>query len=509
MKRVAQLAAAVLVASLIAGCGRTLNVTLIRPDAPRTGFGYVLPFTQFAMTVTWRLDYCPDPAKPDPIKGSEPKIALKVEAVAGSADDGTLAFLVDPQELQSLTSVTTFGAKWHDGRNMLSTINGSVEDRSAQIVGNVVKTAVKIIPLAMGVPSPPGGATLTTPAPPLIRCDDKAIAALAKAKTAKALLDVRNDAVDAATEVLKSVAAKVAAAGQAVDAATKRQLAKALDELTAAKVAQTEAADALVAALKPISYAHKFLWPQTGDEFSYGPDQLPQTTLATWIHKDDLSQVTPKAAYLQLERSGTFGRKPPRPDRTQAPDVSFSPTPAEAGDTAYRVPGPDEKGLRYRMPAGGSLVACWRSPCGSSDTEGVLAKLDTPVVQLGFVNVLAFRSRIFGTNAFSADFAVDGSLKAVSYEQKTAPAEVATGAVADATSQLSGVFDPTTRLQSQTAYLKALKERKDALEALRDKAPDPVAAEQASLDSDTALINAQIANLKAQIALEELKAKRP
>jgi len=161
------------------------------------------------------------------------------------------------------------------------------------------------------------------------------------------------------------------------------------------------------------------------------------------------------------------------------------------------------------MPAGGSLVACWRSPCGSSDTEGVLAKLDTPVVQLGFVNVLAFRSRIFGTNAFSADFAVDGSLKAVTYEQKTAPAEVATGAVADATSQLSGVFDPTTRLQSQTAYLKALKERKDALEALRDKAPDPVAAEQASLDSDTALINAQIANLKAQIALEELKAKRP
>lgn len=423
----------------------------------------------------------------------------------GSADDGTLAFLVDPQELQSLTSVTTFAAKWQDGRNMLSTINGSVEDRSAQVVGNVVKTAVKILPLAMGVPSPPGAAPSV---PKIIKCDDKAIDYLAKAKAAKGLLDIRNDAVDSATEVLKNVTAKVSAAGQAVDAATKKQLAKALDDLTVAKAAQTDAADALVAALKPLSYSHKFFWPQTGDEFSYGPDALPMTTLGTWIHKDDLRHVNAKLVYLQLERSGTFGRKPPRLDLTQAPAAS-SPIAAEPGDAAYRLPGLEEKGLRYRMPAAGALVACWRSPCGSSDTEGVIAKFDATVVQLGFVNVLAFRSRPFGTNAFSADFAVDGSLKAVSYEQKAAPAEAATGALADATSQLATVLDPKTRLESQTTYLKALKERRDALEALRDKTPDPAAAEKASLDSDTALINAQIANLQAQIALEELKAKRP
>jgi hypothetical protein len=111
------------------------------------------------------------------------------------------------------------------------------------------------------------------------------------------------------------------------------------------------------------------------------------------------------------------------------------------------------------MSASGALVACWDSPCGSAGPSRIAA-FPGPVVQLGYVNVLPFRSRAFGSNSMSAEFNADGSLKSVGYEQKAAPAEGATGALADAADQLSGALDPTARLTRGTAYLEALKTRR-------------------------------------------------
>jgi hypothetical protein len=101
---------------------------------------------------------------------------------------------------------------------------------------------------------------------------------------------------------------------------------------------------------------------------------------------------------------------------------------------------------------------------------------------------------------------LDGSLKSVGYEQKAAPAEAATGALADAATQLSSVLDPTARLQADTAYLKALKDKRDALELLKTPEIDAAAKETSDLDAETTLLNARLNRLKAEIALEELRA---
>ena len=468
---------------LVSGCTSSLQSESLSPTANRVGIGYVLPFTQYAMSVTWRLDYCPADAAAEE---KAARVVVKTEATRGSADDATLAYMIDPNDLQSITNITTFGAKWIDGTNQLSSINASVEDRTGQIIGNLTKTAVSAIKLLAG---PGGGSDTYTP------CSDTAKAALAKAKTAKAELDLKTAAVEAATEELGSIKKVVEALGDSIDDATKKRYADAITKLTTAQETQNDAAEALAKAQKAISFTRKFSWPADGNTFSSGGYDIDPTILTKWIPGGKAPKI-----FLQIDRIGSFGRSPTQPG-IAAPDSKL-------------------KGLRYRMPAKGQLLACTKEKCGLNSAVGVdqpayldqasiLANFEGPIAQLGYVNVLSFKTRTFGTNSFSAEFNSDASLKSVAFEQKAAALEQATGVLADTTSQLATALDPTTRLKAKTDYLKALKDQRDAQTALVPAAADPNAQSVSSLNSETSLLNAQIANLEAQIALDALKAKRP
>ena len=490
-----------------AGCSRELQVQPLQSSPGRVGIAYVLPFTQYQITESWSLDYCPDAAHPDPQKGTEPKISVKVEATPSAADDGDLAFVVNPQDLQTLTNVTAFGAKWFDGRNMLSSINASSEDRTAQIIGNLTKTALKILPLAMGSPAAPVAAGQ------VIECEPAMVQALANAKTAKATLEAANDLVEGRTAEVTRLGAKVQQQGINVDEATKKSLGDAIDLLVQAKATQADAAEALVKTMKPITFSRKITWPLDGNTFSHGPDRLPAPVVQRWLGAN-AGRVEARPIYLQIERAGSFGRIPPRPNLTpdsqdviDAADERMSPLAPEPNYSAYSLPDSRVEGLRYRMPAAGRLVACFRSPCGSADLDGVIASFDSQIVQLGYVNVLPFRGQAFGHNSFSAEFAENGSLKSAAYDQKSAPGEAASGALADSAGQFSDALNPTARATAKASYLKALKEQRDAYEALQADPNSAAAAETASLGADTALLNARIAKLNAEIALAELQAK--
>ncbi len=503
-----------LLATLVSGCTGTMTSAPMTPAGPRVGIGYVLPYTNWSVTVAWRLDYCPDRANPTANNGKDAALAVKVDAVAGSADDGALQFLINPQDLQTPTSITTFGAKWHDGRNVLSSINASVEDRTGQVIGNIVKTAVKIIPLAAGMPAP--GAPVTQGATPSATrfCLPAAAAALEEAEMATALVVTRQGELKTRTVTLMALSRKVAAMGSAIDDATKTALAVALDDVVRATRNSTAAEEALSEALEAISYTRELTWPSGGDVFSSGPITVDPNRISSWVQLDSPDDVPLREVYLQIERAGSFGREPSRADmRPREPGTTLAadrsnPIRTNAGVASYRLPDATSKGLRYRMSALGTLVACSRSPCGSEDRAGRIAEFAGPVAQLGYVNVLPFKSRAFGSNSFTAEFGVDGSLRSVGYEQKSAPAEGATAAVADAANQLSGVLDPTARLQAGTAHLVALKSRRDALEALREPKDDPIATETSALGAERALLDARLARLQAEIALEQLQAAR-
>ncbi len=180
--------------------------------------------------------------------------------------------------------------------------------------------------------------------------------------------------------------------------------------------------------------------------------------------------------WFSLERLGTYGR--------DVNDLSV-----DKAEAALR-------GLRYRTPAQGRLIACTISPCSSlTAPDYVAAKLDGPVAQLGYVSAFPVQTAPFGATTFQAQFSPSGYLSSVGYAQTTAPAVAATSAFSSAASAVAPVITalgPTQQLANQAAKLEALKKVRDDLAANnQDQAGAPY-------DAETALLKAQIAQLTSQ-----------
>lgn len=479
--------AALAVVAMTAGCSHNLMVEPLNTAHPQPGAIYVLPYTQYTVTMTWRVADCTGPL---------PRVALKVDAVSGTADDGAQAYVIDPASLQTLTSIGTFDAKWQDGSNALASINVAAEDRSAAIIGNVVTTVAKLAPLAFGLPPVPGRPPPVNapPPPPPPVCTPTVIAALAASKAAKAQVDGLTDQVTATTGEIARLGAKAVTMGAALDDATRKALSVQIDRLADLQLRQTAASDALTGALKVLTSVRIEVWPLDSSAVAGGPYGVDRAALARWFTGS--SNYEPPQVALQLERIGSFGQDPAAP-LAQSRTVE------------------GRKGIRYRVPARGRLVACstpapggaFPPPCTSASGDVVLTKVEGPVAQLGYVGVLEVRNRTFGSTSFAGTFTPLMGPKSVAYEQKSAPAEGATGALANAASTLAPVFDPTTRLNSDTAYLEAIKKRREASSALEPAADDPNGVAKSTLDADTSLLNAQIANAQARVTLAQLQAK--
>lgn len=451
----------------LSGCSHNLGVTEMA-KSPHAGAVYVLPYTQYTSTMTWRLADC---------SASSPKVAMKVEITSGFADDGEQAYSIDPASLQTLTSIGTFSAKWQEGSNALASINVSAEDRTAAIIGNVVKGVAKLAPLVMGVPMVANSGHV---------CSLDAKKALDSAQALKPQLDDLNDRVEASTAEIARLLAKTATMGTAVDDATKAKLSAEIEKLATFRNSQATVADQLAAALKAITVVRKETWPLDSRSTSGGPFDDGGGSVAKWFTEP---VTTVGQVYLQLERVGSFGQDPAAVRQLSS------------GRTDKGL------GLRYRVSARGRIVACTISPCTSQNPAKVLAVLEGPVAQLGYVQLLPVRNRTFGSTSFTAEFTPQGGLRSVGYEQKTAPAEGASGAFLEAAGEVAGVLDPTARLARETAYLEALKKRRDAAGDLEASPDDPVGTAKAALEADTSLLTAEASNVQARITLDELRRK--
>jgi hypothetical protein len=403
---------------------------------------------------------------------------LKVEAVSDLAPDASQAYVIDPASLQTLTSIGRFDATWQDGSLMLSSVNVTAEDHSAAVVGNVITAVTKLLPIAMGVPAPGALHTESTSA-----CTPNAETALTNVQTLKPELDDVTAQVEASTAQLARLTARAATMGTAVDEATKTALAAEIDNLATLRHRQDDLSQQLSSALERITSVTRVRWPEDSLALSGGPYSLGSDAVRHWFSSAP-TQID--SVYLRLERVGSFGR-----------------------DTQSQLQLPQQRvtsgiGIRYRIPGIGRLVACSATPCASSDRDHVLTEVRGQVAQLGYVALLPVRNRTFGSTSFEAEFTAAGGLHKMGYEQRAAPAEVATGAIAAGAGQIAGVLDPTARLQRDTAYLQAEQARRVAEQALQPVSA--TAAERATLEADTTLLQARAANLQAQIALDQLRA---
>jgi hypothetical protein len=401
-------------------------------------------------------------------------VALKVEAVPGAAPDAAHAYTIDPASLQTLTSIGTFRATWHDDSLMLSSINVTAEDRTAAIAANVITTASHVARLVAA----PGAERQQ------IECTAAAAAHVETVGRLKPELDGLNEDIQRATAEIERLTRLVAQMGAAVDEGTKTQLRQAIDQLATLRIRQQNIATALASALSNVTSVQTIRWPLDSNSTVSNPYTINSGALQRWFQG---SPPRVDQVHLRIERVGSFGRDP-NSGTLQSNTVS------------------NANGIRYRVPAIGRLVACSASPCSSATPQIVLTTLEAPIAQLGYVHVLPVRNRTFGSTTFAAEFNSAGGLRNVGYEQKAAPAEGASATLAAAAGALETALDPTARLQRQTAYLTALQARQEATAALQPGASDPVGEARTALEADTSLINAQIANLQAQLALERARA---
>ena len=501
------------VATALGGCATNLDVRKLEPDKPRIGLGYTLPFSQYTATITWRVAECvpgvaakPATARTPAVEALESivKIAAKVEIVDGQADDAENSYIFDPNQLQSAFSISSFQVKWQDGRNLISTINVSNEDRTAQVIG---KSVTGIGKLALSLAKVAGAPGLRPPN----ACTDDTIQAVQDAKDQKVALELAGATVRAAQAKLKATTDKVAAMGVNVSEPAKVELADAIDSLNKALKAQASKSGELEETLRAISYVKVVYWPEKSTEFftpQDAPFKLTDLALQKWVSLKPANEaeiITQTQVYFSLHRLGSFGRG--NADNYQTP-VTLSVGAKEATGLNAKK---SDRGLRYRMPAMGQVFACSSFPCDASAPE-IYARLEAPVAQLGFVNVLPIETRRFGSTVFAGEFTGLGALKSAGYEQKSSPAENIAQAFADVVDASTPVIDYkagaiTRREAKELSDLKLMKDKRDALLALQQ---DPVASVSESaklLSADTALLNAKISNLEAQITLAETQAK--
>lgn len=454
-------------AALTAGCTHNLGVTTMPATGGAEGAVYVLPFTQYTTTLTWRLVDC----RPNNIR-----VALKASAVAGSAPDGAQAYVIDPDSLHTAMSIGAFKATWPDGSLMLSSINVSSEDRTGAIVGNIVSGVAQVLPLTLGAPGSPAAA----PA-----CEKEAADALTEIGVLKPALEAMTDNVQVATGELAALTARVAALGSAADAATRAQLVVKAEALTNLQLQHQTLSRRLAAALEDITTARTIRWPDASTEARSPVYSIPPAALTAWFGGADPGV---SAFQFELTRVGSFGRQP-------AVDGTLAAQTTAQGH-----------GIRYRTPAIGRLVIYSR-PSDPALERTVLTELDGPIAQLGYVNRLPVTSTSFGSTVFGAEFNAAGGLTSVGYEQKAAPLEGLTASAASAAGALAGVLDPAARLANDTTYKNALAANHAAALALQPEPVDSVAETTAALQADTEMRQAWLANYEVLIAVARAQAQ--
>jgi hypothetical protein len=462
--------------ALLAGCTTSLGVQRAPGGSFNEGVPQVLPFSRYEITATWRLASCESGSTP-------PRVVLGVDATAGSEDDPNQSYLIDANSLQGPLNTSQFDVSYHEGSGTLRTINAEVEDRSAAVIANVVRTAVAFAPALMGAPATAfiaqrdSSRAATLP----ITCKSGVVEALEEIRRLEGNLETLNDQVATATAEVAVLAAAAIRMNGAIDPVTSQRYGDAIDNLERLASAQAGLAAELATALEPLTAKRVIRWPDNGNQFDRRePVEIAPSVLQNWFDGQTSPSEWPQAYFALRPAVGNL--------------------PARVPATPANVPAV-VRGVPYRTVARGRLVTC-TSPCTDSGGRTVI---EGPVAQLGAVNVLPVRNPPFGSTSFSAEFRRDGTLVSAGYAQRTAPLESATGALAGAAEALGPLFDPTARLNRETAYMQALQQRRAAVEALQPASSDAEA--RAALEAETTLLNAQISNVQARLTLEELQAR--
>lgn len=458
------------------GCATHLIVNRITDPTQHLAAGapYVLNFTQYEITVTRRLKSC---------EGNF-VVATQYEIGQKEVADPMRRYVIDMSSLQSPFKTTKLTLTYHDS-GALKSLNASADDKTGEVISSVVTTVGKLLISDVKV---------TTSMARKLECTDEAKKYLAKAKTAKVEVEKLSVKLEHETAHLERLTAMAAAMGTAWGRTERQQMSKQIDSVFSIRITLAEANKQLQEALKKITTATQVTWPPHGEVFTSPEPVVPKISnevLREWVVSESNSEVrdvqNKSAVWLRIEPSGPGGRK--------EPCSNFGKT---CGDEK-------SKGLKYRVPVVGELLVCSQPTCEANKGE-VLERKSGQISQLGQVYALPLKSRPFSNRTIGATFLESGRPTMLEVTSSATAEKIATtfGNVADqyVAARKGRKSAELDEVKAETELLKAKKELADTRKAME---PSADAEQQETADAfkaDTAVLEAELAYLKAKAALD-------
>lgn len=500
--------AALAIASLpLAGC-TTLRVNPATSDPlSRQGIAYFLPFSQFETKVTWAAS-CDKVSR-------ELALTPKIEATAKNGPDPAALYVIDYASLSAFTKTSSVKATFYDS-GAIKSINAEADDRTAEILTKTFSAVGKVAKL------------VATAGSDKALCSADLVQKLGDAKKAKDKVEELTALLAKHTRDLDLSSARVTRAGAAISRSLRQSHDTAIANVVATQLELDSAKALLEERTKAVSHASTVKFPETSTVIASTKGiVIPPATLAKWLarkvdgegkpaetdpqFKQRVEDLAAQAAiWLELKSMTALVD----PVKARAAAATGKP-----GDTALRDtsdPGP-EAGIRYRVGVPATLAACKGGPCTKVGVEeGELVKsLPVTLLNRDTTFFLPFHSTAFTNGALSATFAESGVLTSAGYEQKKAAGEAVAGVLDALATEISAVVEADRakskskleELEEEIKLAKAEKELADAKAALDESGNDVNADAIEALASDTALKQAQVANISADIAVREAQDK--
>lgn len=468
---------ALAISMVATSCATDLDAVRVREgkSLPIAGAPYNLSFTQYDVVVTRRVAGC---FATDETGTELPSLVIAMDAKISRKEekDPTRHYVIDLLSLQDAWKISNIEVEYHEN-GTLKSLNASAEDRSAQVLSSVVTSLGKIVTAsAAAAGRGASGCTVATQAH------------LDAIKPLEKEIKARTERLDRQTKKLETMTAIAAAMGDAWGVSERKQFANQIGAMHKERTELSDKQDELVDHLAHLSKVSKFTWPGDGSTHASTASLIPDLTeeeIIKWggVKKPENVQAETRV-FAKLEAMSPY----PAPDKCNP----------SCADDAVR-------GVKYRMPAPGRLLICTTLACAGKD---VVARDEGPVSQLGHVFSLPLHSPMFSKKVVVANFNNAGQPTKLGVKSEVASAEIAAtaiGGMLDTALLTRGkvVTTELERVQQQTALLKAQAELAAAKKALEPPTHTDATDATAAFAADTALLNAQLANLKARAALAE------
>jgi hypothetical protein len=546
-----------IISLLVGGCAGTLETRPYRERTDRVGAAlrgvtYSLPKLQYEVKLTRWLSECPGEVSPEG-KPSALRFTVDVEAkpryVPGEA------YTVDYERLAGLFRTSNFEMKWYPSGNLKS-MGAGAEDKTGEVIGNVVKTGLAVASAAMGVPPVTALAGQSLSGSEVggregVVCSAAAHQLVREARDHKQKLKDQADLLKKIKTDIERIQSR--AAVKLIDATDRQKLLDAFAAIDAAEATIEDSRGKLAKAVAKLGVSQEFLWDSRMDQSAaaqiqaYGFTDPQRDKLASLLALGALAPAAPSEQAEDEKRRAAapacFGEEAdPRDCVAQQLDLKsvvqvdtpMKPCPIGSPDCVATVSADDpryrdardstpDEGIFVREPLQARLLFCRASlmkgsECTPEKDEGKLTTAFFP--QLGQLRYLPLRVGTFQAREMTLALTEEGRIESFSYKSTKAVGQAVAATLADVATQVDAALEKReTERRSDLDYARAqvtgatqteINRITKELELKKLRAPatvnplQPILDETATLQAEIALLRAKLSKAHAEAALSAL-----